>query len=170
MKIITQVLTERPDYLPAKKIAAFSAYDLGDYTQANTYFIEYLSRDPLDAASLFALGQTKIQNEDWVGASDALNRAVLAGYTPKIDVERKIVATDAKLGNYDHMLTVFAYILKDEAAQSDDFATALLVAIMQDAKTELERWSEDAYKKYPQDNDIRGYYIASRYLLGKSTE
>lgn len=168
--LIKTVLTSRPDYIPAKKIAAFSAYDMWHYKEANDFFISYLSQYPLDAASLFALWQTKMELEDWMGASDALNRWVLAWYTPKIDIERKIIHIDAQLKNYEHMLIVFGYILKDESATSNDYTTALLIAILQDSKLAMERWSEDAYKSYPNDPDIIAYYVATRYLLDKKQE
>ena len=168
--LIKTVLTNRPDYIPAKKIAAFSAYDMWYYKEANDFFISYLSQYPLDAQSLFALWQTKIELEDWIGASDVLNRWVLAWYIPKIDIERKIIQVDAQLKNYDHMLTVFGYILKDNSVISDDYSTALLIAIIQDSKLAIERWSEDAYKKYPNDPDIIAYYVATRYLLDKKEE
>lgn len=168
--LIKTILTNRPDYTPAKKIAAFSVYDMWSYKEANDLFVSYLSQNPLDTASLFALGQTKIELKDWIGASDVLNRWVLAWYTPKIDIERKIIHVDAQLKNYEHMLTVFGYILKDESATSNDYTTALLIAILQDSKLAMERWSEDAYKSYPNDPDIISYYVATRYLLDKKQE
>ena len=168
--LIKTVLGNRPDYIPAKKIAAFSAYDMWYYQDSNDLFISYLSQNPLDAAALFALWQTKMELKDWVGASDALNRWVLAWYAPKIDIERKIIQVDAQLKNYEHMLTVFGYILKDTSATSDDYTTALLVAIIQDSQLAMERWSEDAYKKYPNDPDVIAHYVATRYLLDKKQE
>lgn len=68
------------------------------------------------------------------------------------------------------MLTVFGYILKDNGVISDDYSTALLIAIIQDSKLAIERWSEDAHKKYPNDPDIIAYYVATRYLLDKKEE
>ena len=68
------------------------------------------------------------------------------------------------------MLTVFGYILKDKSATSNDYNTALLIAIMQDSKLAMERWSEDAYRLYPNDPDIIAYYVATRYLLDKKQE
>lgn len=168
--LIKTVLEKRPDYTPAKKIAAFSAYDMWYYQEANDLFISYIAQNPLDAASLFALWQTKIELKDWIGASDVLNRWVLAWYTPKIDIERKIIHVDAQLKNYDHMLTVFGYILKDKSATSNDYTTALLIAIIQDSKLAMERWSEDAYTKYQNNPDIIAYYVAARYLLDKKEE
>lgn len=168
--IITEVLERRPDYTPAKEILGFSAYDIGDYTQANKYLVEYISKHPLDAATLFALGQIRIQTQDWVGASDALNRAVLAGYQPKIDVERKIIMVDAALKNYDHMLTVFAYILKDEKVSQSDYLTALLIATIWEKKEELKRWSEEAMNKWWENNDIIWYRIVSLILENNLTE
>lgn len=116
-----------------------------------------MSQHPFDAATLFALGQIRIQTKDWVGASDALNRAILAGYQPKIDVERKVIMVDAALKNYEHMMSVFAYILKDEKATENDYLTALLVATLMERKDELLRWSDQAMQNWGQDADILAY-------------
>lgn len=116
-----------------------------------------MSQHPFDAATLFALGQIRIQTKDWVGASDALNRAILAGYQPKIDVERKVIMVDAALKNYEHMMSVFAYILKDEKATENDYLTALLVATLMERKDELLRWSDQAMQNWGQDPDILAY-------------
>lgn len=170
LNIITGVLEKRPDYMPAKEILGFSAYDLGDYTTANKYLVEYVSQHPFDASTLFALGQIRIQTQDWVGASDALNRAILAGYQPKIDVERKVIMVDAALKNYEHMMSVFAYILKDEKATENDYLTALLIATITEKKEELLRWSEQAEAKWSEDNDIKAYRAIAHITNSDLTE
>lgn len=156
--------------MPAKEILGFSAYDLGDYTTANKYLVEYVSQHPFDASTLFALGQIRIQTQDWVGASDALNRAILAGYQPKIDVERKVIMVDAALKNYEHMMSVFAYILKDEKATENDYLTALLIATITEKKEELLRWSEQAEAKWSEDNDIKAYRAIAHITNSDLTE
>ena len=164
------MLERRPDYIPAKEIAGFSAYDLGDYTRANAYLVEYLSKNPLDPETLFALGQIRIHTGDWVGASDALNRSVLAGYTPKIDVERKIITVDAALKNYEHMLSIFAYILKDDRVQKNDYLTALLIATMLESKEEIDRWSQEALEKWSNDQDLSGYRAIAHIINNHPSE
>ena len=108
--ILREVLVERPDYMEAKKMLGFALFQLWKYEEAKKYLLEYLDMNPKDMDSIIYLWETHFFLWDYVSSNLYLNNAIIAGYTPKTTLERRLAYNYSLLGDTVGMMKVLNYL------------------------------------------------------------
>lgn len=96
-----EILSENPNYQEAKKMRAFSLYELGKYKDSVTILLEYFEKNPDDMEVVIRLGEAHTHLGDYVNANLYFNNAISAGYSPKTILERRMAYNYAKLGDVE---------------------------------------------------------------------
>lgn len=92
-----EILATHPQYFEAIKMRAFALYELGKYQESEKLLLEYLNKNPKDLEVIIRLGEVYTFLGDYVTANLYLNNAILAGYSPKTLLERRLAYNYEKL-------------------------------------------------------------------------
>lgn len=164
MKIAREITEKRPDYIIALKIAGYSAYELGKYREANTYLARYYTFETKDAKIAYILGLTNYYLEDYVTSNLYFNTAVLGGYTPKTELERRLVYNYYVLDDKKAMFKIFRYLLEEPDVTEDDFIIAVHIAQTDNNRAKAFLWANRGIEKFS-DSDMLLALRAQTYLL-----
>lgn len=149
VKIAEEILREFPDYTEVKKIIAFSYFELGEYEDAKKYLLSYLEKNPNDLESIVRMGEIQYALSDYIASNLYLNNAILAGYTPKTNLERRLAYNYSLLSDSVGMMKVLGYLLQEEDVTEDDFAVAITAALTSGDFTRAKSWSDIGSEKFP---------------------
>ncbi len=142
-KIAAEITEKRPDYKIAYKIAGYCNFELGKYREANSYLGKYYAFDTKDVAIAYTLGLTNYYLEDYATSNLYFNTAVLNGYTPKTELERRLLYNYYILGDIKGMLKIFRYLLKEPDVSEDDFIIAVQMATEQNDRSKGFLWANE---------------------------
>ncbi|MDD2916260.1 MAG: hypothetical protein PHH70_00240 [Candidatus Gracilibacteria bacterium] len=148
-KIAAEITEKRPDYKIAYKIAGYCNYELGKYKEANTYLGKYYAFDSKDVATAYTLGLINYYLEDYSTSNLYLNTAVLNGYTPKTELERRLMYNYYVLGDKKGMMKIFRHLLKEPDVTEDDFIVAVHIAIEGNDVSKGFLWANEGIGKFP---------------------
>ncbi len=165
--LLREILIARPDYIEAKKMLGFSLFELGKYEEAKKYILEYLDVNPTDIESIIHLGELTFHLGDYVSSNLYFNNAIIAGYTPKTNLERMLAYNYFLLGDTVGMMKVLNYLLQESDATEDDYSVGISAAIDEGQFTRAESWARDGLYKYKDSHRITPLYIQSLRLQGQ---
>ncbi len=168
-KIATEITEKRPDYKIAYKIAGYCNYELGKYKEANTFLGKYYAFESKEVATAYTLGLTNYYLEDYTTSNLYFNTAVLNGYTPKTELERRLMYNYYVLGDIKGMFKIFRYLLKESDVTEDDFVIATHMAIEQKERAKGFLWVNEGLDKFPESSmlyALRG----TLYLLNSAPD
>lgn len=154
-KICDEIILHRPDYQAVLKIGGFAYYEIGNYYSANTILQKLYAITPSDTSLAYTLGMINYYLKDYSTSNTYLNTAVLNGYTPKTELERRLVYNYFLMGDQKNVIKVFRYLLEEPDATVTDFSIAIWTA-SEDAKelSKASLWSTKADEKFPNDESV----------------
>lgn len=159
-KIAEEIVKNRPNYRASVKVAGFSHFELGNYEQANAWLKKYFDFDPKDIQVAYALGIINYYLEDYATSNLYFNNAVINGYRPKTELERRLVYNYYLLDDKKGTFKIFRYLLEEEDVTNEDFEIAVFTAIEEREYGKAFLWAEKGMAKFP-DNDrlvaLRGW-------------
>ncbi len=153
-KISEEIVASRPDYRAALKMAGFSRLELGHYDRANDYLKRYFSHDPKDVQTAYALGIVNYYLEDYATSNLYFNNAVMNGYRPKTELERRLVYNYYLLGDRKGTFKIFRYLLDEADVTREDFEIAVFTAIEEREYGKGFLWAEKGVAKFPDDDRL----------------
>ncbi len=162
-KMAAEITEKRPDYKIAYKIAGYCNYELGKYREANTYLGKYYAFDPKDVSTAYTLGLTNYYLEDYTTSNLYFNTAVLNGYTPKTELERRLLYNYYILGDKKGMFKIFRYLLKEADATENDFIIAVHIAMEENDRSKGFLWANEGIDKFT-DSDMLYALRGNLYL------
>jgi len=165
-RIAQEILGTRPDYMEASKILGFSHYELGNYQDAKNILLPYIEKNPNDLESVVRIGEIYAHLGDLVSSNLSLNSAILNGYSPKTDLERRLAYNYSLLDDTPALLRVMNYLLQEEDVKEDDYAVGISVALGEWENPRARNWSEEALKKFPKSIMLTPLYIQSLRMTG----
>lgn len=168
--ITSEILAAIPQYQEVKKLRAFSLYELGKYHESREILLEYLVSHPDDLEVIVRLGEIATFLGDYLTANLYFNNAIMAGYTPKTLIERRLAYNYAKIGDKEGMKKVLAYLLQEEDVAEDDFAVAISLAISQNENIRAYAWAHEGIKRFPESKILTPLYLQSLRLVGKYSD
>ncbi len=168
-KILEEVGKEFPDYAESKKILAFSYFALGNYTDAKKFLLEYLERNPKDVETMAKLGETYAFLSDPVSSNLYLNNAILSGYTPKTNLERRLAYNYSLLDDSVGMIKVLNYLLQEDDALENDFAVGISLSLEKWDIDRAKSWATRWLEKYPNSPVITPLFLSSLRLNGEAS-
>lgn len=148
-KIAEEITLKRPDYKIAYKVAGYCNYELGKYKEANLYLGKYYAFDSKDVATAYTLGLANYYLEDYTTSNLYFNTAVLNGYTPKTELERRLLYNYYTLGDKKGMYKIFRYLLKESDVSEDDFVIAVHIALEDGDRSKGFLWVNEGIEKFP---------------------
>ncbi|MDD2891795.1 MAG: tetratricopeptide repeat protein [Candidatus Gracilibacteria bacterium] len=168
-KIAEEIIEKRPDYKIAYKIAGYCNYELGKYKEANTYLSKYYAFDTKDITTMYTLGLTNYYLEDYMTSNMYFNAAVLNGYMPKTELERRLVYNYYMLDDKKGMLKVFRYLLKEEDVNENDFIIAVHMTTDANEWSKGFLWANEGLEKF-KDSDMLYALRGNLYLLNNNMD
>lgn len=168
-KIAAEIAEKRPDYKIAYKIAGYCNYELGKYQEANTYLGKYYAFDSKDVATAYTLGLSNYYLEDYTTSNLYFNTAVLNGYAPKTELERRLVYNYYTLGDKKGMFKIFRYLLKESDVTEDDFVIAVHIAMEENDRAKGFLWVNQGIEKFG-GSDMLYALRGNLYLLGNDMD
>ena len=140
--VAEEILSKRPGYSSALKLAGFSEFELGDYKKANDNLQKYYSFDPKDVKVSYILGIVNYELADYVTSNLYFNTAVMNGYEPKTELERRMIYNYFVLDDHRGMFRVFRYLLDESDVNIDDYIIAIYTAIEKRELGKASLWCE----------------------------
>lgn len=159
--IAREILENRPGYTWVEKLLGFSLYEIGNYPDAKKYLLSQLERAPKDMETILKLWDIAFLEHDYPTANLYFNNAILAGYTNKTDIERKLAYSYSKIGDMPSMMKVLAYLLEEKDATADDAAVAISLALQNGENIKAYVWASNAIKKYRDSVIINALYLTA---------
>lgn len=153
-KIAEEIVENRPDYRSAVKIAGFSRFELGDYQAANAWLKKYFDFDPKDIQVAYALGIINYYMEDYATSNLYFNNAVINGYRPKTELERRLVYNYYLMDDKKGTFKIFRYLLDEDDATNEDFEIAVFTAIEEKEYGKAYLWAEKGMAKFPENDRL----------------
>lgn len=168
-KIAAEITEKRPDYKIAYKIAGYCNYELGKYKESNTYLGKYYAFDTKDISTAYTLGLTNYYLEDYTTSNLYFNTAVLNGYTPKTELERRLIYNYYTLGDKKGMFKIFRYLLKEPDVLEDDFIIAAHISTEENNRAKGFLWVNEGLSKFS-DSDTLYALRGDLYLLNNDLD
>lgn len=116
------------------------------------------------------LGEIAFAEGDYVTSNLYLNNAILAGYAPKTDLERRLAYNYSILGDTVGMMKVLTYLIQEHDASVDDFAVAISLALSNGENLRAYVWASESLKKHPASPILTPLYITTLRSLGKTKD
>lgn len=129
-----------------------------------------LEQDPNDTEIIVRLGEIFSLLEDYTTANLYFNNAIMAGYTPKTLIERRLAYNYAKLGDKEGMKKVLGYLLQENDVTEDDFAVAISLAVEQEEFLRAYSWAYEGVTLFPDSHILLPLYLQSLRLAGNVHE
>lgn len=160
----SEILAANPHYQQVKKLRGFSLYELGKFAEARDLLLMALEQDPQDTEIIVRLGEVFSFLEEYSTANLYLNNAIMAGYTPKTLIERRLAYNYAKLGDIEGMKKVLGYLLQEKDVKEDDFSVAISLAIEQKEYTRAYSWAYEGMNLFPESKILLPLYLQALRL------
>ncbi len=126
---------------------------------------KYFDSDPKDIQVAYALGIINYYLEDFATSNLYFNNAVINGYRPKTELERRLVYNYYLMDDKKGTFKIFRYLLEEEDVTNEDFEIAVFTAIEEREYGKAFLWAEKGMAKFP-DNDrlvaMRGWVFQIR--------
>ena len=140
--IAKSAIARRPDYRIILKIGGYSEYALGNFKEASSLLERYYSLEPKDIETSYMLGIINYLKEDYATSNLYFNAAVLNGYQPKTELERRLIYNYTLLGDNRDAYKIFRYLLEESDVSSEDFEIAIFMAIEGGEPSKASIWSQ----------------------------
>jgi len=169
-RLSTEILQVRPDYIEVLKLAGFSAFELGKFSQAKTLLLDYLEKNPKDLDTIIKLWEINYILGDYIASNLYLNNAILAWVNPKTNLERRLAYNYYMLGDSLGMIKVISYLLQEPDVVEDDFAVAISLALGRGENVRAFAWAQEGIGRYPTSSIIFPLYLTTLRLSGQSEQ
>jgi tetratricopeptide (TPR) repeat protein len=169
-KLAGEILAVRPDYTEVIKLAGFSAYELGKFSQAKSFLLSYLEKNSNDLETIVKLGEITYELGDYITSNLYLNNAITAGFTPKTNLERRLAYNYYLLGDALGMIKVVSYLLQESDVVEDDFAVAISLALGRGENIRALAWAQEGIRRYPDSSIIFPLYLTTLRVNGQVDE
>lgn len=157
------ILQTRPNYRVVLKMTGYSEYELWNYETAAKILEQYYAFEPKDVEAAYMLGIVNYFRWDYSTSNLYFNSAVLNGYTPKTELERRLVYNYALLGDTPWAFKIFRFLLDENDVLPDDFHIALFMAEQAGEYSKVSLWSRKWLQKFPEDALVNAFAgVASR--------
>ncbi len=158
-----QLLEEFPDYDPMILMLWKSYYELWMYDEAHEILKPYHERNLEDEKVSYFLGLISIRRKYYLSSSIYFDKALDYGYTPEIDIKRKLVYNYFLIKNTEKMYKKLNELLRNPDANESDFALGIYQAI-QDSRYDLALEFAKRWAVQFQDSARFYWYMADIYM------
>jgi tetratricopeptide (TPR) repeat protein len=152
-----KILERRPDYRVILKIVGYSDYELGNYTSSASLLERYYTLAPSDVEVAYMLGIVNYYKEDYSTSNLYFNNAVLNGYSPKTELERRLIYNYILLGDTKGAFKIFRYLLDESDVTAEDFEIALFLANQSEEYSKAHLWAQKWRSKFPESANILAF-------------
>lgn len=156
-KVGLSILETRPNYKVVLKIVGYSGYELGDYSGAAKYLEQYYTLEPKDVEVAYMLGIVNYYKADYSTSNLYFNSAVLNGYSPKTELERRLVYNYVLLWDTTWAFKIFRFLLDEDDVIAEDYQIALFIAEQAREYSKVSLWSRKWLGKFPDDSILHTY-------------
>jgi len=153
-KISEEILAKRPNYEVVLKTAGLSQFELGNYEKAAAFFKTYYAVEPKDVQVCYVLGIIFYYLEDYSTSNLYFNAAVINGYRPKTELERRLVYNYYLLGDKRSTFKIFRYLLEEADVTEEDFEIAIFTAIEEKEYGKATLWANTGIEKWPENDAL----------------
>jgi tetratricopeptide (TPR) repeat protein len=128
---------------------------------------KYYQTDTKDLSTAYTLGIINFYKEDYTTSNLYFNAAILGGYTPKLELERRLIYNYALLGDTLGAFKVFRHLLSSPDATPEDYLVAIYLAEQSGEVSKARLWSLRAIEQFPQDPTLLTFASISERRSGE---
>ncbi len=161
-----QILKIRPDYYEVQKLLWFTYAELWKYGDSKKYLLEYIEKNPNDLETIIRIGEVYSHLGDIVSSNLFYNNALIAGYTPKTDIERHLAYNYSILGDSAALIRVMNYLLQEKDVREDDFAVGISIALSEGELKRAQMWTDAWLAMFPWSRTLIPLAMESYRLTG----
>jgi tetratricopeptide (TPR) repeat protein len=151
------ILREKKDYKPILKIIAKSQYDMWDYTSSKETLTKYYSIDESDPWIAFLLWVVNSKLREYVLSNIFFNKALTEGYSPSIDIRRKLIHNYFLVWNIPKFLSSFKSLVEEKDAETEDIQLAIYYHIVNDDLSFAIKRSKKWIRLFPKEDMFYWY-------------
>lgn len=152
-----EILKSKEWYKPLLLMIWKSYYEIWDYENSKKYLSEYYELEPTDFRVTYLLWILAFNNKEYISSNMYFNSAIKNWYTPKINLERRLIYNYFMLENEKWILDVFTHLLKNEEAQIDDYTLWIYHAINQWKTLTAISWAKKWIELFPEESIFYWY-------------
>ncbi len=143
-----ETITKRSNYKSVLKITGYAYYELWEYKKANDYLQRYYNLDPKDIKVAYLLWIINFILENYISSNLYFNAAVLNWYSPKTELERRLVYNYYIIWDEKNMFKVFRYLLDEKDVAENDYSVAIFTAIEYKELSKALLWSNKWMQRF----------------------
>lgn len=152
------LLKSYPNYKPILLIIWKWEYEIWDTKEAKEYLTQYFNLDQKDLNVNYLLWDINFKLRDYISSNIYYNNALQNWFTPKIELQRKLIYNYYLIWDKRWMLRIFSYLLDENDANINDFSLWIYHAILEWRKDEARKWSERWIKKFEKQTWYEVFY------------
>lgn len=152
-----ETIQKRPNYTSVLKLVWFARYELWDYKKSNLFLQKYYQIEPKDVTVTYVLWIINFYLENYISSNLYFNAAVMNGYTPKTELQKRLAYNYYIIWDTKNMLKVFRYILDETDTTQEDYSVALFTAIEEKEYWKAMLWANKWVKRFPQSDMIYAF-------------
>jgi len=156
-KVWEQILEKKPKYQSIMQIIWKSYFEMQEFEKAKNILEKSYELDTSNPKISYLLWIINFNLEDYQSSNLYYNAAIKSGYTPKIDLERRLAYNYFILEDKENMLSTFGYLLEEENANISDFSLWIYHALLNNKKRVALKWANLAKEKFPDEELFYGY-------------
>lgn len=157
VKLWEETLSKRPDYKSVLKLTWFAYYELWNYKKANDLLQKYYNIDPKDVKISYLLWIINFNLENYLSSNLYFNSAVLNGYTPKLELEKRLAYNYYVIWDKKNMLKIFRYMIDEDWITEDDYSIALYTAIEDNEFSKAMLWVNKWILKFSTSDNMYAF-------------
>ena len=105
----------------------------------------------------YMLGIVNYFKSDFSTSNLYFNSAVLNGYTPKTELERRLIYNYVLLGDTTGAFKIFRFLLDENDVLPEDYHIALFISEQAQEYSKVSIWSKKGLLKFPEDAVLYAY-------------
>lgn len=159
LKLGSNLLEEFPDYNPVIQMIGKSYFELWFFDLADNTLKPLYEKNLTDEKLAYFLWIISIKRKYFLSSNIYLNKALINGYEPKVEVKRKLVYNYFLLWNQDKMYSLLDDLLFETDVEVSDFSLWIYQAILDGKTDKALEYTKKASVIFPLEARFYGYLI-----------
>ncbi|MFA5792958.1 MAG: tetratricopeptide repeat protein [Candidatus Gracilibacteria bacterium] len=129
IEMATKILNEKSSYRDVWILLGYANLKMETYAEAESAFTKAKSIDSVKPEIHYFLGLSRFMQNNWSGAVEELELAILYGFEPKSEAYQKMAESQNSLGNYQDALKAYEYLVNINQSSVGLFSEPIRIAI-----------------------------------------
>ncbi len=154
----TQMLKDKPWYLPMLKIVAKWFFEVWNYESSKKYLLEYNKVDPTDPKVHYMLWIVNIKLNEHILSNIYFVKSRKYWFKPESAISKRLIYNYYLINDSKNMMKEFKHLIEEtKDTTALDYSQAIYQSLINKKQIQANKWTDRALKLYPKD-DIFYWY------------